>query len=158
MTNQPVASRIPRIRHWYAKLAYVVVSCVLVYLVAAIPAGAGGAAILRSALTFVLIVLGARVFRGANEDDSARAWWRTTARVPASVALGSLFALVALLSLVGYLGLSFSNLPHTDVVDLPALLVNAILAAILAYLYFGSSWRLAHEPTAEAMAEAGSRR
>jgi hypothetical protein len=158
MTNQPVASRIPRIRHWYAKLAYVVVSCVLVYLIAAIPAGAGGPGILRSALAFVLIVLGARLFRGADEDDSPRAWWRTTARVPAGVALGSLFALVALLSVAAYVGLSVSNLPHMDVVDVPGLLANVILAAILAYLYFDSSWRLAHVPSAEAIAAAGNRR
>jgi hypothetical protein len=152
MTNETVPRRIPRIRPWYAKLAYVVVACVLVYLIAAIPAGPGGAGVLRSALAFVLIVLGARVFRGTNEDDSARAWWRMTARVPAGIALGSLFALVALLSAAGYVGLTVAALPHMDVVDLPSLLVNVILAAILAYLYCVSSWRIAHQPSPETAA------
>jgi hypothetical protein len=149
MTNETTVGRVPRLRPWYLKLAYVVVSCILVYLIAAIPAGPGGAGILRSALTFILILVGARVFRGMDEDDSARTWWRMTARVPAGVVLGSVFALVTLLSAVGYVGLVVSTLAHKDVVDLPALLINAVLAAVLSYLYYGSSWRLAHEPPAE---------
>jgi hypothetical protein len=158
MTNETTASRVPRLRPWYLKLAYIAASCVLVYLIAAIPAGAGGAGILRSALAFVLVVLGARVFRGADEDGTARPWWRMTARVPAGIVLGSLFALVAILSAAGYVGLLGSPLAHKDVVDLPGLLVNVILAAILSYLYYGSSWRLVHEPSAEAIAAAAKKR
>jgi hypothetical protein len=141
------------------KFAYVVVSLVLVYLIAAIPVGPGGGGILRSALAFVLILVGARLFRGADEADSARAWWRMTARVPAGLVLGSLFALVAIFSVAGYAGLTASTLAHKDVVDLPALLVNFVLSAIASYLYFGSSWRIAHEPpSAEATAPPGTRR
>jgi hypothetical protein len=142
MTNQTAAGRAPRLRPWYTKLTYIVISCALVYLIAVIPVGPGGAGILRSALAFILILLGARVFRGANEDDSPRPWWRMTARMQAGNVLGALFALIALLSAVGYVGLTVSTLAHKDVVDLPALLVNTVLAAILAYLYFGSSWRM----------------
>jgi hypothetical protein len=155
MTNETAGSRAPRIRPWYGKFGYVAASCALVYLIAAVPVGAGGAGILRSVLAFVLIVVGARVFRGVNEELlPPRPWWRMTAGVLSGVVLGSLTALVALLSAVGYVGLTVSTLPHKDVVDLPALLVNAVLAAILAYLYFGSSWRIAHERRARLLAEA----
>jgi hypothetical protein len=158
MTNQPAASRAPRLRPWYLKLVYVVASCLLVYLIAAIPVGPGGGGILRSALAFILILLGSRVFRGPDEDDTPRPWWRMTARVPAGVVLGSLCALVAIVSAVGYVGLVVSTIAHKDVVDLPALLVNAVLAAILSYLYFGSSLRLVREPTAEAARAPGKGR
>jgi len=154
MTNETAGSRAPRIRPWYGKLAYVAVSCALVYLVAAIPAGPGGAGILRSVLAFVLVLLGARVFRGVNEDDSARAWWRMTTGVPSGFVLGALCILIALFGAVGYVGLTVSTLAHKDVVDLPALLVNTVLAAILAYLYFGSSWRIVHDRRARMLAEA----
>jgi membrane protease YdiL (CAAX protease family) len=158
MMNQTTTSRAPRLRPWYLKLVYFAASCALVYLIAAIPVAPGGAGILRSAFAFVLILVGARVFRGPDEDDSARAWWRMTARVPAGILLGSLLALVALVSAAGYVGLMETTLAHKDVVDLPALLVNLVLAAILSYLYYDSSWRLAREPSAEAVAAAGKGR
>ncbi len=154
MTNQTAAGRAPRLRPWYTKLVYILISCALVYLIAAIPFGLGGAGILRSALAFVLILLGARVFRGANEDDSPRPWWRMTARVQAGIVLGSLFALVALLSAAGYVGLTVSTLAHKDVADLPALLVNTVLTAVLAYLYFDSSRRIILARRTEAVAAA----
>jgi hypothetical protein len=153
MTNDTATRRAPRIRPWYVKLTYVVLSCALVYLVAAIPAGPGGAGILRSVLAFVLVLLGARVFRGVNEDDSARAWWRMTAGVPSGFVLGAVCTLVALFGAVGYVGLTVSTLAHKDVVDLPALLVNTVLAAILAYLFFGSSLRIVQERRAKLLAE-----
>ncbi len=154
MTNQTASSGTPRIRPWYVKLAYVLASCALVYLVAAIPVGPGGGGILRSALAFVLILFGTRLFRGPDEDNSPRTWWRMTERVPAGVVLGTLFALVAIFSAVGYVGLTLSTLAHKDVVDLPALLVNAVLAALLAYLYYGSSRRIVLERRAKVLAEA----
>jgi hypothetical protein len=154
MTNQTAAGRIPRIRPWYVKLAYVLASCALVYLIAAIPVGPGGGGILRSALAFVLILFGTRLFRGPDEDNSPRAWWRMTERVPAGIVLGTLFAIVAIVSATGYVGLTVSTLVGKDVVDLPALLLNAVLAAILAYLYYGSSRRIVLERRAKALAEA----
>ncbi len=154
MTNQTTLGRTPRIRPWYVKLAYILASCALVYLVAAIPVGPGGGGILRSTLTFVLILFGARLFRGPDEDNSPRAWWRMTERVPAGIVLGTLFTLVAIISATGYVGLTLSTLAHKDVVDLPALLVNAVLAAILAYLYYGSSRRIVLERRAKVLAEA----
>jgi hypothetical protein len=158
MTNQPTDRKAPRLRTWYLKLGYIVASCLLVYLIAAIPVGAGGGGILRSALAFILILLGSRLFRGPDEDDSPRQWWRMTARVPAGVVLGSLCALIAIVSVAGYVGLTVSTIAHKDVVDLPALLVNAVLAAILSYLYYGSSLRLVREPSAEAARAAGEGR
>jgi hypothetical protein len=154
MTNQTASSGAPRIRPWYVKFAYVLASCALVYLIAAIPTGPGGGGILRSALAFVLILFGARLFRGPDEDNSPRAWWRMTERVPAGIVLGSLFALVAIFSAVGYVGLTVSTLAHKDVVDLPALLINAVLAAILSYLYFGSSRRIVLQRRADILAAA----
>jgi hypothetical protein len=154
MTNQTVNRPAPRIGPWYAKFAYVVVACALVYLIAAVPVGPGAAGILRSVLAFVLVVLGARLFRGAGEERlPPRAWWRMTAGVPSGVVLGSLCALVALFSVVGYVGLTVSTLADKDVVDLPVLLVNTVLAAVLAYLYFGSSWRIVSERRARLLAE-----
>jgi hypothetical protein len=158
MTNQPTDARALRIRPWYLKLAYVVVAAVLVYLAPAIPVGPSGAGILRSVLAFVLILLGARVFRGAGEDVApARPWWRMTAAVPSGIVLGSLFTLVAVFSAAGYAGITASTLPHKDTVDLAALLVNAALSAVLAYLYFGSSRRivLARREDARAKARSG---
>ncbi len=154
MTNQTTPGTTPRIRPWYVKLAYILASCALVYLIAAIPVGPGGGGILRSTLTFVLILFGTRLFRGPDEDNSPRAWWRMTERVPAGVVLGTLFALVAIISATGYVGLTVSTLAHKDVVDLPALLINAILAAILSYLYFGSSRRIVLQRRAEILAAA----
>jgi hypothetical protein len=143
MTNETNGGRNVRLRQWYGKLAYVVVAAILVYLATAIPLGAGGGGILRSVLAFVLVLLGARIFRGAGEEVApARAWWRMTAAVPSGILLGSLCTVIAVVSAIGYVGLTVANLPHKDVTDLPALLVTAVLSAILAYLYFGSSRRL----------------
>jgi hypothetical protein len=125
------------------KLACVVAACAVVWLIAVIPVGPGGAGILRSATAFVLILLGARVFRGADEDViPPRPWWRMTGGVRSGIVLGSLFALVAITSATGFVGLSLSTLIKRGTTNLPALLVNTVLAAILAYLYFRSSRRL----------------
>jgi hypothetical protein len=154
MTNNAPKGSALRIRPWYVKLAYVLASAALVYLVAGIPLGPGSGGILRSGLAFILIVLGARIFRGAEEDDSPRALWRMTARVPAGVLLGSVFALVTFLSASGWVGLTLVTLAHTDIVDLPALLVNTVLAAILSVFYFRSSRRLVLARRAETLAAA----
>jgi uncharacterized membrane protein YfcA len=159
MTTPTAASRSPRIRRWYWKVVYVVVAAILVYLIAAVPVGVGGAGVLRSVLGFVLILIGARLFRGPDEDVAPpRARWRMTAGVLWGVVLGAVCAVIAIVSVVGYVGLTTSALAHKDVVDLPALLVTALLTAVLAYLYFGSSRRLVLARRAKALADArGSR-
>jgi hypothetical protein len=143
MTN---SSQVPsglRIRPWPVKLAYVAASAAVVYLIAAIPLGASGAGILRSVTAFILVLLGARLFRGIDEDPvPPRPWWRMTGGVQSGIVIGSLFALVAITSATGYVGLSLSTLVNQGATNLPALLVNTVLAAILAYLYFRSSRRL----------------
>jgi hypothetical protein len=150
MTNQPASTRAPRLRPWYVKLAYVVASCAVVYLIAAIPVGPGGAGILRSTVAFVLVLLGARLFRGIDEEsDAPRPWWRMTGGVRSGVVLGAVLALVALVSVTGYIGLAASTLAHQT--NLPALVVNALLSAILSYLYFGSSRRLVLQRREEAL-------
>jgi hypothetical protein len=114
-----------------------------VYLIAVIPVGPSGAGILRSAAAFVLVLLGARLFRGVDEDPAPpRPLWRMTGGVRSGIVLGSLFAIVALVSVTGYLGLSFSTTVAPGETNLPALVVNTVLSAILSYLYFRSSRRL----------------
>jgi hypothetical protein len=133
-----------RIVRWYLKALFVVVGAFLVYLIAAIPFGPGGAGIARSILTVLLVILGTRLFRGADEDVApGRPWWRMTGGVPSGIVLGALCALVALGSAVGFVGLTLSTLAPKDTVDLPDLLINTVLAAVLAYLYFDSARRLA---------------
>jgi hypothetical protein len=154
MTNPTTHGSALRIRPWWVKAAYVVAGAALVYLVAGIPLGPGSGGILRSGLAFILVVFGARIFRGPDEDDLPRPWWRMTAGVSGGVLLGSLFALVTFLSASGWVGLTLTTLAHRDVVDLPALLVNTVLAAILAALYFRSSRRLVLARRAEALSAA----
>jgi hypothetical protein len=155
MTNDTPAPLVFRFRPWPLKLAFVVASCALVYLVAGIPVGPGGGGILRSTLAFALVLAGARVFRGAGEELAApRPWWRMTAGVPSGVVLGSLCSLIALVSAAGYIGLTTVTLAHKDVVDLPALLINTVLSAILAYLFFGSSRRIVLLRRAQTLVEA----
>jgi hypothetical protein len=136
------------------KLACVVAAAALVDLVIWIPTGPGGGGILRSSLAFILILLGARVFRGPDEDDSPRAWWRMTSRVRAGVVLGSVCALVAFISGAGWIGLTSSTFAQQEAIYLPVLLINTVLAAILAYLYFGSSRRLVLARRAKTIAAA----
>jgi hypothetical protein len=155
MTNQTDVPAGPRIRPWPIKLAYVIAACAAVYLIAAIPVGPGGAGLLRSGLAFVLILVGARLFRGIDEDPlPPRPWWRMTAGVRSGIVLGALFALVAIASAAGYVGLSLSTLVQQGTTNLPALLVNTVLAAILAYLYFRSGRRLVLQRRAETLAAA----
>ncbi len=143
MTNLQDVPTGPRIRPWPIKLAYVVAGGAAVYLIAAIPVGPSGGGILRSGLAFVLILVGTRLFRGAGEDPvPPRPWWRMTANVQSGVLLGSLFALVALISATGFVGLALSTVVKQSSTNLPALIVNTVLAGILAFLYFRSSRRL----------------
>jgi hypothetical protein len=155
MTNQTDVPSGPRIRPWPVKLAYVVASIAAVYLIAAIPVGPTWAGILRSVLAFVLILVAARWFRGVDEELlPPRPWWRMTGGVRSGVVLGALFALVAIVSALGYVGLSLSTLVREGTTNLPALLVNTVLSAILAYLYFRSSRRLVLERRAQTLAAA----
>jgi membrane protease YdiL (CAAX protease family) len=155
MTNLDGAPSGLRIRPWSVKLAYVVAACAVVYLIAVIPVGPDGAGILRSATAFVLVLLGARLFRAAGEELAPpRPWWRMTGGVQSGIVLGSLVALVAITSATGYVGLTLSTPVKQGSTNLLALLVNTILAAILAYLYYGSSRRLVLERRAETLAAA----
>jgi hypothetical protein len=114
--------------------------------VAAIPLGPGGAGILRSVVAVLVVVLGTRLFRGLDEEVAPRRpWWRMSGGVSSGIVLGALCAVIALASAVGYVGLTVSTLAHKDTVDLPDLLINTVLAAVLAYLYFDSARRLAFQ-------------
>ncbi len=74
--------------------------------------------------------------------------------MPSSILLGSLFTLVAVFSAAGYVGITASTLPHKDTIDLAALLVNAALSAVLAYLYLQCSRKIVVARREEAIANA----
>jgi len=143
MTNHSDAPSGIRIRPWPVKLACVVVAFAVVELVGYVPAGTYGTGILRSAVLFVLVILGTRVFRGADEEVAPpRPLWRMTGGVQSGIVLGAVFGLEAILSAAGFVGITFSPGIRDETPELPALLVNAVLSAILAYLYFRSSRRI----------------
>lgn len=159
MTNPANPGNALRIRPWPIKLACVVAAGAVSYLFGLIPAGAGGAGILRSGIAFVLVLLGTRAFCGSREDPSSpRPWWRMTGGVRSGVALGVLFALVAIVSASGCLGLTLSISAKQDTSNLPALVLNTVLAAILTFLYFHSSRRLVVARRADSLAATKKRR
>jgi hypothetical protein len=143
MTNDTVERRVLRISRWYWKLLYVIAACLLVYLIAAIPLGAVLPGILRSVLAAALVLFGARIFRGPGEEVApARAPWRMTAGIPSGIVGGCACALVAVGSIAGYVGLTAMPASARNDVGLPILLINAVLAAVLAGLFINSAVQL----------------
>jgi cytochrome c biogenesis protein CcdA len=137
------APRIPRLRQWYWKFAYIVVAVTIYYLGGALASTSNARGILRSALVFVLILLAARVFRGATElGDEPRPWWRMTGRPLAGFVLGSVFGL-ATIALVFYaFGVETEKAVHAFRSQEPYVIVTAVIFAALAALYLTSSLRL----------------
>ncbi|MEJ1229675.1 MAG: hypothetical protein WDM88_02070 [Galbitalea sp.] len=151
MENEARANRrrrLPRIRRWYGKLAYVVVAILIVYLIALLvadPSAAGNDArgILRSVVAFLLALLATRVFRGVDEDvDAPRPAWRMTGGILAGFVLGVLLALVAIADALETIGLVSGSLAGPGVADPLVPIVMAVLAGVLAYRYLASSLRL----------------
>ena len=86
-------------------------------------------------LNMAYVILGTRLFRGADENrEDPRPWWRATARPAAGFWLGGALAALAFISCVGAL----SSKPENAFV--PA--VAAIGYALLAAFYLHSSTRL----------------
>ena len=143
-----------RIVRWQYKLLYVIV---------AEAAGFGitrlGYLLLPSQIA-VLIVLcvdvaiylvGARIFRGTSEDLlTPRAWWRMTSKPTLSRRLGTLFAVVAGIQLIGLalVAIPFPSRQHVVKPNYVGLAEAAIETAILAFLYLNSAVRLKNQSDA----------
>jgi hypothetical protein len=97
-----------RIVRWPFKLLYVVgaygILVVLVNLLALLRLPAVAGELFSLVLDIAVVLYGARVFRGRNEDlEAPRELWRMTARRPLSKRLGVLFTIIAASELVGVL-------------------------------------------------------
>lgn len=133
-----------RITRWYWKLLYVGVSLIIIYLVGAIGdsthAGDGLRGILRAVAVFALTLIGARLFRGRDEDVAPpRPWWRMTGRWLA----GFLIAVPWLVITIGSIGVGLGaagKLANADTASAGAAL--GLAAGILFLLYLDSSIRL----------------
>ena len=163
MDNEPIPARrrLPRLRQWYTKMLYIIVAFALWYFVGALPPTQFLDGLLRSVIIFVAFLVAARVFRGADESNEPRPWWRATARPRAGFVLGSVLALVVIIFCVNAYGVE--TMPKLvlysgqDVFDA----ISALLCAVLAVFYFTSSIRLrgiARDARAEAERQALEKR
>ena len=154
----PQRRRLPRLREWYWKLAYVIVAISIYYLSGALASTDNARGILRSALVFVLVLLAARVFRGASEPgDEARPWWRMTGRPLAGWVLGSICALLALALVLYTYGLETEKIVRAFRPQEPYVIVTAVVFAALAVLYLTSSARLRSQEIRARVAEEAAR-
>ena len=136
-----------RIVRWELKLAYVVgtwiVGWVLVVLVDALGTPAFASLLFNFALNAAIFYYATRVFRGKGEAlEPARQWWRMTAWRPLSLRLGILCLAAALISVPG-IPLGALSLPYGRQIGtwLDWAEVTATYGA-LAFLYLNSAIRL----------------
>jgi uncharacterized membrane protein YfcA len=134
---------LPRLRSWYVKLAYIVVAIAIYYLGGGLAPTDNSRGILRSVIVFLLVLLAARVFRGATEfGNQPRPWWRMSGAPMAGFVLGTILGLATIgLGLYG-IGLSTESVVREFRSQGPYVAVSAVLFAILAVLYLTSSVRL----------------
>jgi hypothetical protein len=118
-----------RVRTFVGKLAAVLASCVVASL------AAGGAELLADVdnqmifwFVFAPLIYGlTRVFRGADESDAPRSWWRMTARPTASLMLGGVPAFWILLKMMTTEVSSGELIAALPVLGLCALYLNSAL-------------------------------
>jgi hypothetical protein len=92
-------------------------------------------------LNIAYVIVGVRIFRGAEENrPDPRPWWRATARPAAGFWIGALLAVLAFISGVG----AFASDPEDAMIPAIACLSYAVLAAF----YLNSSIRLQGMDTA----------
>ncbi|WP_025156339.1 hypothetical protein [Leifsonia aquatica] len=84
-----------------------------------------------SGIVLLLVLALTRVFRGENESDAPRAWWRMTARPAAGYVLGLGFALQAV-------GATASAAPESA----PAAWIGCLVSLVIAAAYLNSAVRL----------------
>lgn len=84
-----------------------------------------------SGIILLLVLVLCRLFRGENETDAPRTWWRMTARPPAGYVLACWFGVN-----------SIGSVTPAIVSDQAAGWVGALVSLILAGLYLNSAIRL----------------
>jgi hypothetical protein len=138
-----------RIVRWYSKFLYVVGALLVGHAVDALldalhtPGLVSG--LLNAAVTLASVILGARLFRGRDEPvEPPRAWWRMTARPRLSRVLGIIAAIdsasIVLISISAALG-GERSVQLLDRLTYEEAAINAVLGAIIAFLYLNSAVR-----------------
>jgi len=145
-----------RITTWWGKLLYAVGAwCAAGLFNRAIRAVGGDSvvlAVLSGVLLVAIVVVGARLFRGADElRDPPRPRWQMTSRAKLSRRLGILFIALTVWAALGLLAwllpLTSREFPHTPVAFANSSATGAVFL-ILAVLYVRSGRRLRRlEPT-----------
>jgi len=143
-----------RIVRWYFKLLYVlgayVVPIPVIALLKALSVPALIVSLVSTALLLASILLGARIFLGRGEPvESPRLWWQMTARP----LLSRMIAIIALLGVISFVALfaeaalglarAVQSLQRSTVAEA---VIDAILTAIVAFLYLNSAVRLTKVP------------
>ncbi|RKR75107.1 hypothetical protein [Frondihabitans australicus] len=131
-----------RLRNRGLKAAYVVVYFAVPFAIAEGLRATGVAtipsAVVAQTLGLLLLLFGARVFRGPDEDvDPPRLWWRMTATSRVSASLGVLAA-VSFLGLVAVLVVDLATRDGGAAADVS----SAVEYGLIAYLYLTSAVRL----------------
>lgn len=124
-----------RIRNGATKAALTVVGYALALLVGITVEStthSGFGVVSSSGLVLLLVLILTRLFRGENESDEPRQWWRMTARPTASYLLAGWF----LLQVVGSASSALTTRPSVGWA------VSAIVSLILASGYLISALRL----------------
>ncbi|MGO4533775.1 hypothetical protein [Leifsonia sp. 2MCAF36] len=85
-----------------------------------------------SGIVLLLVLVSSRTFRGENEPDAPRSWWRMTAHPPAGYALACWFGAQAIASVTS-----------ATLADGSVGLVGGIVSLTIAALYLNSAIRLA---------------
>ena len=139
-----------RIWDWRLKLAYVIVTWGLGWVLVPIVRLTHDPGVLMSAYDVAIILFGARIFRGAGEQvDAPRASWRMTSRPTLSRRLGKVARVFAILIAVDipllYLSESMPRAHRPRPLtpwDGISLGISALELAVIAFLYLRSARRL----------------
>ncbi|WP_156109652.1 hypothetical protein [Cryobacterium sp. MLB-32] len=146
-----------RIVRWPFKLLYVVGAWLVGFPVSALLAAVNAPVLvgspLSAAIALASVMAGARVFRGRGEPVAPRRpWWKMTSRPLLSRVLGIIFvvsAASAVFTLVtAPLGVdsSLRSLQSLGPMAVAEMTINALLMAVLAFLYLNSAVRLRNMP------------
>lgn len=139
-----------RITTWQGKLTYVVAGWLVTVAVNRVIATVDGysvtSEIIATVLAVSLFLVGARLFRGANElRDPPRPWWRMTAGAKLSRRLGILFIVMFGLMTFGAPSLLIPRAPGRPPVtplDVFSAIMSVLMYATLAVFYVTSGRRL----------------
>ena len=134
---------LPRLHRWYGKFFYIIVAIAIYYFGGALGPTDVSRGILRSVLVLLVVVLAARVFRGATEPgDEPRPWWRMTGAPMAGFVLGTIFGLAGLGLFIFAIALQTDAMVREYRSQEPYAVVTCIVFLALAVLYLTSSIRL----------------